>query len=131
MALDQISAAEMTPEEKAEGARKAASFLKALANESRLMILCVLAEREMNVSELEHALGIRQPNLSQQLARLRADDLVATRQEGKQVYYSLASHETERIIGLMYEMFCATPGAGQKKASPAGEKTRSALQDVA
>ncbi|MEI7805588.1 MAG: metalloregulator ArsR/SmtB family transcription factor [Hyphomicrobiales bacterium] len=92
-------------------AKRAADFLKALAHESRLMILCILAEGEKSVTELEKLLTLRQPTVSQQLARLRADGLVTTRREGKIVYYSLASDEARIIIGAVYEVFC-----GKKKS---------------
>src|SRR5665647_2036663 len=77
----------------AGNAKRASDFLKALAHESRLMILCILAEGEKSVSELEAILDLRQPTVSQQLARLRADGLVSTRRDGKAVYYNLASQE--------------------------------------
>ena len=89
-----------------ENAARATNFLKALGHKSRLMILCILAEKEKSVSELEQLLALRQPTVSQQLARLRADGLVATRREGKIVYYSLASEETRVIIGAIYDVFC-------------------------
>jgi DNA-binding transcriptional ArsR family regulator len=89
-----------------EKAQRAANFLKALAHESRLMILCILAEGEKSVSELEELLTLRQPTVSQQLARLRADGLVATRREGKIIYYRLASEEARVIIGAIYDVFC-------------------------
>jgi DNA-binding transcriptional ArsR family regulator len=87
-------------------AKRASSFLKALAHESRLIILCILAEGEKSVSELEDALSLRQPTVSQQLARLRADGLVSTRRDGKVIYYNLASDEARTIIGAMYDVFC-------------------------
>ena len=90
-----------------ESSEQASRLLKALSNQDRLMILCILASREKCVSELEDILGIRQPTLSQQLARLRADDLVTTRREGKVVYYSLASSEAGQVIRLLYELYCA------------------------
>ncbi len=87
-------------------AKRACRFLRALANDNRLVILCSLADGEKNVGELEGILGIRQPTLSQQLARLRADNLVHTRRESKQIYYSLASIEAELVIGLLYQLYC-------------------------
>ena len=90
-----------------ENAKRASNFLKALAHENRLVILCCLAEGERNVSELEALLGIRQPSLSQQLARLRSDELVSTRRDSKQIYYSLASEEAKRMVELLYDMFCS------------------------
>jgi len=94
-----------------EHIEQASRLLKVLANQDRLMILCMLAEGEKNVSELEEILEIRQPTLSQQLARLRADGLVATRRQGKAIYYSLTSDEAGRIIGVLYEVYCQ-PDAG-------------------
>jgi DNA-binding transcriptional ArsR family regulator len=87
-------------------ATRAASFLKALAHESRLMILCILAEGEKSVSELEDILSLRQPTVSQQLARLRADGLVSTRRDGKTIYYNLASADARVVIGAIYDVFC-------------------------
>ena len=101
----------MEMDELLENAKRASSFLKALAHENRLVILCCLAEGEKNVSELEALLGIRQPSLSQQLARLRSDQLVSTRRDSKQIYYSLASEEAKKMVELLYEMFCAGPNA--------------------
>jgi DNA-binding transcriptional ArsR family regulator len=89
-----------------DNAKRASDFLKALAHESRLMILCILAEGEKSVSELEQQLSLRQPTVSQQLARLRADGLVSTRRDGKIVYYSLASDEARVVIGTIYDVFC-------------------------
>ena len=87
--------------------KEAGQFLKALANENRLMLLCILSEGEYSVTDLEHLLGIRQPTLSQQLARLRADNLVATRRDGKAIYYSLASEEARDVMEIIYKHFCA------------------------
>jgi DNA-binding transcriptional ArsR family regulator len=85
---------------------RATEFLKALAHQSRLLILCILAEGERSVSELEEILSLRQPTVSQQLARLRADGLVATRRDGKAIYYRLASEEARVVIGAVYDVFC-------------------------
>lgn len=89
-----------------KNARAASDFLKALAHESRLVILCLLAERERSVTELEELLSLRQTTVSQQLARLRLDDLVTTRRDGKQVYYSLADDEIKNFIRVIYDRFC-------------------------
>ena len=89
-----------------ESSQKASRLLKALSNQDRLMVLCTLANSEKSVSELEAILAIRQPTLSQQLARLRADELVSTRREGKVIYYRLASSEAGRVIELLFELYC-------------------------
>jgi Predicted transcriptional regulators len=93
-------------ERMAGNAKRASDFLKALAHESRLLILCILADGEKSVSELEEILSLRQPTVSQQLARLRADGLVSTRRDGKIIYYNLASEEARIVIGAIYDVFC-------------------------
>jgi DNA-binding transcriptional ArsR family regulator len=93
-------------ERMAEQAKRAADLLKALAHENRLMILCILSQGEKSVSELEQLLSLRQPTVSQQLARLRADGLVATRRDGKTIHYSLASEEARVVLAAVYAVFC-------------------------
>jgi DNA-binding transcriptional ArsR family regulator len=65
----------------------------------------ILADGEYSVSELEKIRGLPQPILSQQLARLRKDDLVETRRDGKKIYYSLASAEAREILEVVYDGF--------------------------
>jgi len=89
-----------------DSAREATEFLKALAHESRLLILCLLMERERTVSELEQILDLRQSAVSQQLARLRAEDLVEARREGKNIHYSIARPEVAAVVGSLYQAFC-------------------------
>jgi len=89
-------------------ARRASEFLKAFSHEARLVILCLLVEGEKSVSELEQLLNLRQPAVSQQLARLRADDLVDVRRDGKNMYYSLARPEVREIISVLHRVFCPT-----------------------
>lgn len=88
-------------------AREASDFLKAISHESRLIILCILAEGEKSVNELEDILSLRQPTVSQQLARLRTSGLVETRRDGKTIYYRLSDQKPKRLIELVYELFCA------------------------
>jgi DNA-binding transcriptional ArsR family regulator len=87
-------------------AEDASAFLKSLAHGNRLLLLCLLSEKERSVTELEQLLQMRQPAVSQQLARLRLDGLVTTRREGKAVYYSIADERTKGFIRLIYETFC-------------------------
>lgn len=93
-----------------EKAREASEFLKALSHEVRLVILCLLIDGEKTVTEIEQALSLRQPAVSQQLARLRADGLVGTRRDGKQVYYSFARPEVREVIGALHSAFCSPRG---------------------
>ena len=83
-----------------------AAVFKALGHDGRLMILCQLAGGEKTVTELEVLLGQRQAAVSQQLARLRLEGLVATRREGKAIYYSIQDPKVLRTISLVYDMFC-------------------------
>lgn len=94
-------------DEMVDSARKATNFLKALAHEGRLMLLCHLASGEKSVTELETLLSARQAAVSQQLARLRLEGLVEFRREGKAIYYRLSDDRTRRMIELVYDMFCA------------------------
>ncbi|MFZ1681841.1 MAG: metalloregulator ArsR/SmtB family transcription factor [Rhizobiaceae bacterium] len=93
----------------AEQARKASELLKALAHENRLLILCLLAEGEKTVTELEEILALPQAAVSQQLARLRFDRLVNTRRDGRNIYYSIASGEVSSVVGTLYGLFCKVP----------------------
>lgn len=87
--------------------REATDFLKAMAHEGRLLILCRLIEGECSVTELEDLLSARQSAVSQQLARLRLERLVKTRREGKAMYYSLADERVEKLMNVVYQLFCS------------------------
>jgi DNA-binding transcriptional ArsR family regulator len=89
-----------------QSALQASGLLKVLANPDRLLLLCQLTQGEHCVSELEIATGIRQPTLSQQLTVLREENMVLTRREGKQIYYSVASREAMAVLQVLYEQFC-------------------------
>ena len=87
-------------------AGQAVGALKLLANEERLLLLCQLSQGEMCVSELEEALDIRQPTLSQQLGVLRNEGSIVPRREGKKIFYRVASPELLEILGLLYRLYC-------------------------
>jgi DNA-binding transcriptional ArsR family regulator len=89
-----------------ESAERACALMKALANPDRLMLLCQLSQGEMSVGELEDALGIRQPTLSQQLTVLREEELVDTRREGKYIYYRVRSAEALAVLKVLYDQYC-------------------------
>lgn len=99
----------IAPEEMISRAQAASAFLKALAHEGRLMILCYLSSGEKSVTELENLLESRQAAVSQQLARLRLEGLVICRRDGKTMYYSLSDPKAESVVGLVYELFCKAP----------------------
>jgi DNA-binding transcriptional ArsR family regulator len=89
-----------------EVAREASDFLKAMSHETRLLILCFLADGERSVSELEEHLSLKQSNVSQHLGRLRLDGLVKTRRDGQTVYYSIACDDVRQMLGILHEIFC-------------------------
>ena len=89
-------------------AADAAGLMKALGNESRLMILCLLAEGERSVSDLNSIVPLSQSALSQQLARLRQQDLVKTRRESQTIFYSLNEGPADRVINLLHDIYCGS-----------------------
>ncbi len=95
-------------EQMAESAKQATDFMKAMAHESRLMILCYLSSGEKSVMELEQLLALRQPTVSQQLARLRLERLITARRDGKTIYYSIADERALKMMEVVYGMFCET-----------------------
>ncbi|OIQ24455.1 metalloregulator ArsR/SmtB family transcription factor [uncultured Vibrio sp.] len=98
----------MNLESMEKNSAKAVLLLKAMANEKRLQILCLLHTKELSVGELGSKLALSQSALSQHLAWLRRDELVQTRKEAQTVYYSLNSEEVKSMIKLLYSMYCET-----------------------
>jgi len=86
---------------------QASTLLKAMAHPDRLILLCRLSEGEFCVGELEDALGIRQPSLSQQLGVLRQEGLVDARRQGKHIYYSLKSVEAAEVMAVLHKRLCS------------------------
>lgn len=89
-----------------ERAADATAFLKKLANQDRLMIVCTLIQGERSVRELEETLGLRQPSLSQQLGELRKAGMIDGRKEGREMYYRLADERICALVGTLYQIFC-------------------------
>ena len=87
-------------------ATQAAALLKALSNEKRLMILCRLGDRELQAGALCPLVGLSQSALSQHLALLREEGLVAARREGQAVFYRIADPAALRVIATLAEIFC-------------------------
>ncbi|WP_373353278.1 ArsR/SmtB family transcription factor [Pseudoroseicyclus sp. CXY001] len=98
----------------AEAAAAAVEVLKVLSNPARLLLLCELLGGERSVSELEAALGASQSYVSGQLARMRAEGLVATTRDGRVIRYRLDDPRLEPILTVLYDTFCApdAPGRG-------------------
>jgi ArsR family transcriptional regulator, virulence genes transcriptional regulator len=89
-----------------ESAGRAAALLRLLSNEKRLMILCQLADGELSVGEIQSRVGLSQSALSQHLALLRDEGVVATRRESQTIYYRVADHAAMRIIETLAELCC-------------------------
>lgn len=89
-----------------KNAHKACGLLGAMANTSRLMILCQLADGERSVSDLQPLIGLSQSALSQHLAVLRRKHLVRTRRDGQLIYYSLSSGQAASIMHTLHDQFC-------------------------
>lgn len=96
----------LDPETLRLAADKAVGALKLLANTERMLLLCQLSQGEMCVSDLEVQLGIRQPTLSQQLGVLRNEGVVATRREGKNIFYSMVDADLLQILAVLYGLYC-------------------------
>ena len=90
-------------------AADAVNLLKGLANESRLMIMCVLSEGEISVGQLNQRIHLSQSALSQHLAVLREQGLVQTRRESQTIYYRLADSAAMNVIELLHEVYCGVP----------------------
>jgi DNA-binding transcriptional ArsR family regulator len=87
-------------------ADKVVGILKSLANTDRLVILCHIAHKELNVAQIEELTSIHQPTLSQQLMMLRKSDVVLTRRDGKQIYYSLKDHNLNIVLNTLHDLYC-------------------------
>jgi len=97
---------ELPADQFAARAGEAAALLKALAHEARLMVLCQLLEGEHSAGELQDGSGLSQSALSQHLARLRQEGLVATRREAQTIYYRLADLGVARILETLADIYC-------------------------
>ena len=109
--VDTTSAPEMA--ELHDVAAHAVVLLKAMANESRLMILCQLSEGEKTVSELQSLLGLSQSALSQHLAVLRRERMVTARKQGQSVSYSIFGEDATAIMKTLHQVFCESKGETQ------------------
>ena len=89
-----------------QAADRAVAALKLLANTERLLLLCQLSQGELSVGELEAALDIHQPTLSQQLGVLRSEGVVNTRRDGKRIYYSVADAALLQVLHALYLVYC-------------------------
>jgi len=88
-------------------AGEAASLLKTVGNENRLMVLCALGDGELCVGDLHDRVDLSQSALSQHLAVLRREGLVDTRRESQQIFYSLPKGNVRKLIEFLYSVYCS------------------------
>ncbi|MFT6556597.1 ArsR/SmtB family transcription factor [Sneathiella sp.] len=88
-------------------AQRASTLMKALSSETRLMLLCQMADTERSVNDLASILQMRPSSVSQQLSLLRKDGLVKTRREGQTIFYSLEGDEAKNVITTLYDLYCS------------------------
>ncbi|CAA0126191.1 putative HTH-type transcriptional regulator YgaV [Halioglobus japonicus] len=86
--------------------QQASALLKSLSNPNRLLVLCALVTREHTAGELEELTGLSQSAISQHLARLRDDKIVATRRDGQRIFYSLTSAHVTAMIETLHGIYC-------------------------
>ena len=87
-------------------AKTATDLLKLLGHPDRLMVLCQLKAGDQSVGELSKNLGIKQSPLSQHLARMRHQGVVTSRRDGQTIYYAIADEKVERVVSVLYDLFC-------------------------
>ena len=114
-ANDPAPAATALAQQMYAAATQAAHLLRAIGSEHRLMILCVLMEREKTVSEICREIGARQSLVSQHLTRLRLDGLVRVERRGHFAIYSIRDPVVREIVGVLHRHFCAPDETGKKE----------------
>ncbi len=97
-------------------AAQVVSLLKVIGNPDRLLLLCQMLQGEYSVGELEELLDIQQPTLSQQLGVLRNEGLVATRRDGKYIYYRVSHPHVQVILEVLHQLYCSVPSENHSKS---------------
>ena len=110
---------EIGMEAMSQNADAAARLLKMLAHGQRLRVLCLLVNGERSVGQINELIDLSQSALSQHLAKLREEGLVATRRESQTIYYRLNSGPARRIIASLHAIYCDNEGSGRKRRSRA------------
>ena len=95
-------------------ATAAAALLKALGNEQRLLVLCVLLEGPHSVGDINARVSLSQSALSQHLAVLRKAGIVRTRRESQTIWYELSAGPAHQVMQALYAAFCAPRGSARK-----------------
>jgi DNA-binding transcriptional ArsR family regulator len=98
----------------------AARLLKMLAHGQRLRVLCLLAGGELSVGQINSRIDLSQSALSQHLAKLREEGLVATRRDAQTIHYRLNNAAAKRLIASLYEIYCDAPPQPRERKSRKG-----------
>lgn len=106
-------------EQMRRNADAAARLLKMLAHGQRLRVLCLLSSGELSVGQINARIDLSQSALSQHLAKLREEGLVATRRDAQTIYYRLNNAAAKRLIASLYEIYCDAPSEARKRKSGA------------
>ena len=93
-------------EEMKKQAREASGVLKAIANETRLLILCTIIEDDFTVNQLAEITGSAQSAVSQHLKILSEQKIVSSRRIGKKIIYKITDPRVKAILVLMHALFC-------------------------
>ena len=120
--MEKVALQTVSPDPLAAHAAEAAALMRALSHEHRLLVLChLVAGGELTVGALVERIGTSQSALSQHLAKLREEGLVATRREAQTVFYRLSDPRAEEVLALLHQLFC--PELGRDAADlPSGAK---------
>jgi DNA-binding transcriptional ArsR family regulator len=113
-----MSATDLDVQKMRVAASEATAMLRVLANADRVLLLCQLTRGEACVSALEEQLGIRQPTLSQQLGILRAEQIVSTRREGRNIFYRISDQRAIAVLATLYGLYCP---ASMPSNTPSGK----------
>ena len=105
-------------------AGEVSNYMKLLASPSRLMILCQLVEGERSVGELCALVGMKPPAVSQHLARLRQEGVLATRREAQTIYYSIVDPNISSVMMFLYETFCGPDATSAETKNPATKRSK-------
>lgn len=113
-AIKDMTTRRTTMKRNAEIFERQAQICKAFAHPGRLMVLDLLGQGELGISDLQEALGISKTNISQHLSILKSVGVIATRREGKQIYCSLAMPEVKEACQLIRKVLQAQVAASHR-----------------
>ena len=100
----------MIEKKKSQSAVMASHVLSPLSHPTRLLIVCLLLERERYVLELLEQLGTTKGNISQHLTVLTSKKLLKKRKEANRIYYSIADERLHTLVKTIQSLYCPALG---------------------